>query len=526
MTATATIDQLRPGHEYPGANLNARTTGRDLDIDALAASIKAEGVLQSLLVAPGPNGDKRHFYVIAGNRRLAALRKLKWDGEIPVIVREDATPGSALAMSLAENVTQCPLHPIDRFEAFAALIAAGKTEDDIATSYAIGKRTVQQSLALGRLSPKVRAAWRKGEIDAAAAKQFTLASDPKEQDAIFERLKKRHALYQSSVREEIVGDQSGMKKFLTFVGRAAYEKAGGKIQADLFANRDHRARDEADDDGEEYDHDGTGLLVLDKELLIRLAGEKIKQKCDELVADGWAWAMDIDDAPPSAKYNWRRIENASRSASAAQKKSAGCFVGVNYDGKLEIDYGFLKPGDRVKEPGTPGEKKHPKPSNALSNSLKSDLEAMAARATRDALQEIGKEKGIFGLLARIVAAQIQTERLMYTAEPVRKQLDELAEQCWPKVHLEAMRRRFDRQRYFQSAPKGHVIRAVTESVSAEQGKKLAGGTKAAAWKFALANVPKTWLPPELRTSHYAGPGAKAAKKAKAAKPARRKKAAA
>lgn len=46
---------------------------------------------------------------------------------------------------------------------------------------------------------------------------------------------------------------------------------------------------------------------------------------------------------------------------------------------------------------------------------------------------------------------------------------------------------------------------------------LAGGTKSKAWKFALANVPKTdWLPPELRGRGYAAVGAKAktAKKSK------------
>lgn len=49
----------------------------------------------------------------------------------------------------------------------------------------------------------------------------------------------------------------------------------------------------------------------------------------------------------------------------------------------------------------------------------------------------------------------------------------------------------------------------TPWLATSEARKVAAKPKADVTKFAIANVPKTgWLPPELRTMHYDGPGAK------------------
>lgn len=505
--AAVALAELKPGHEYPGSNLNARTTGRDRDIDALAASIKAEGILQSLLVCPGPNSEAE-YYVIAGNRRLAALRKLKWAGEIPVIVRTDATPGTALAMSLAENVTQCPLHPVDRYETFAALVATGKTEADIAANYSISDRVVKQSLALGQLAPKVRQAWREGKMDADDAKAFTLSSDHKAQETTLEKLRKAGRVSVWAIREALVGDQAETRRFLTLVGRKAYEAKGGRLQEDLFARRPGDPKPK-DDDWDQAEDDGQ-FLVSDFPLLVRLAGERIDQKCKDLVAAGWAWAADADDLPQGAIWNWRKIDKDNASAPKDQKARSGCAVKVDYEGKLEITYGIIKPGSKglPKAAAAKDDKAAKKAPTALSNALKDRLEEQLIHATQDALRAQAEGNALAHLLARIVASQIRPGRFSQSPEAISNAFAAIRERLPAKDLNSAIAKRFDVKGYFSMAPKALVIRAITEMGFAEDAKKLNAGTKAAAWKWAIAHHKGTgWLPPALRTVHYTGPGA-------------------
>ena len=88
----------------------------------LVASIRAHGLLFPLVVRPTEEDDKQ-FRIVAGNRRLAALRELhkaaKADPKIPCQVRavDDAT---AEALGLTENFTREPMHPMDEAEAICS----------------------------------------------------------------------------------------------------------------------------------------------------------------------------------------------------------------------------------------------------------------------------------------------------------------------------------------------------------------------------------------------------------------------
>ena len=80
-----------------------------------------------------------------------------------------------------------------------------------------------------------------------------------------------------------------------------------------------------------------------------------------------------------------------------------------------------------------------------------------------------------------------------------------------QLRSSAIAKRFDAKDYFGGAPKVIMLKAIKEAVNAEltasQVRDLVDSTKAEIGKFALANVVKTgWLPKELRTPHYAGPG--------------------
>ena len=102
---------------------NVRKTPPDACADAeIKASIAAHGLLENLVVRP--EGDDGAYAVVAGRRRLAALKALAGDGAIgadhpvPCLI---ATNGNAGELSLAENVVRIAMHPADQVVAFAGL---------------------------------------------------------------------------------------------------------------------------------------------------------------------------------------------------------------------------------------------------------------------------------------------------------------------------------------------------------------------------------------------------------------------
>jgi ParB family transcriptional regulator, chromosome partitioning protein len=111
----------------------------------LVALIRAHGLLQPLVVRP--DEDKpRHYRVIAGNRRLLALREIhRNDGnpKIPCVLR-DVDAATADALSLGENFAREAMHPLDEAEAFAKLASDdGKGVDGIAAEFGVTEHYVR-----------------------------------------------------------------------------------------------------------------------------------------------------------------------------------------------------------------------------------------------------------------------------------------------------------------------------------------------------------------------------------------------
>ena len=97
------IGLLRPGRYQPRTRMDAES------IAELAESIKAQGMLQPILVRPIDSG---RYEIIAGERRwrAAQLAGLK---QVPAVVR-DVPDGAALAMALIENIQREDLNPLRR----------------------------------------------------------------------------------------------------------------------------------------------------------------------------------------------------------------------------------------------------------------------------------------------------------------------------------------------------------------------------------------------------------------------------
>jgi ParB family transcriptional regulator, chromosome partitioning protein len=258
-----------PLHRLVQSELNARRTDRKADIEALAASIKAHGLLQNLsVVALGQD----RYAVSAGARRHAALKLLAKSGDI---ARDFAVPchviesEAAAEASLAENIQRIAMNAMDEVEAFAALAQAGSSLDDIARRFGCGARHVEQRLALARLSPKLRSAYRRGDLSLDAARAFCLVDDHAIQERVYKSLSKP-VTHAREVRAQLMqGRMRASDRLARFVGLEAYGVAGGHITNDLF------------DERESY--------VDDADLLNRLASEKLDKLREELLAQGWGW---------------------------------------------------------------------------------------------------------------------------------------------------------------------------------------------------------------------------------------------
>ena len=145
-------------------------TRRGLDeasLNELAASIKAVGVAQPILVRPFPDGS---FEIIAGERRWRAST-IAGLPQVPVLLR-NITDGEVLQIQLTENIQRADLDALEEAEGYDKLMqqkdGEGKlyTAERIAEIMGVSKGTIYARLKLLALCPEAREAFIKGELDA------------------------------------------------------------------------------------------------------------------------------------------------------------------------------------------------------------------------------------------------------------------------------------------------------------------------------------------------------------------------
>jgi ParB family chromosome partitioning protein len=257
----------------PTTGRNVRKTPR-MSIPELAASIQRVGLLQNLIVVPAADGE--HYEVVAGGRRLAALKllakkhRIAKDWNVPCLRVAD---GTARTASLTENVQREAMHPADQFEAFAALVAEGRPIEDIAADFSVTPLVVQRRLKLANVSPRLMADYRADAVTLDQLMALAVTDDHASQDAAFydapQWQRSPSALRERLTEREI---DACRHPLVRFIGLDSYEAAGGGISRDLFAEGD------------------AGVYLNDAALLERLAHDKLAGIAAEVKAEGWAWA--------------------------------------------------------------------------------------------------------------------------------------------------------------------------------------------------------------------------------------------
>jgi ParB family transcriptional regulator, chromosome partitioning protein len=143
---TLSIDLIRPGKYQPRSHMN------EAALDELAASIRAQGIIQPVVVREVGLGE---YELIAGERRWRAARKAGLT-EVPAVVKTVADE-AALAMALIENIQRQELDPIEEAQGLKRLISEfGLTHETAADAVGRSRSAVSNLLRLLALPEPVQ----------------------------------------------------------------------------------------------------------------------------------------------------------------------------------------------------------------------------------------------------------------------------------------------------------------------------------------------------------------------------------
>jgi len=153
------LDQLRPGKYQP------RTRMDEGSLYELAESIKAQGIMQPILVRKvDAAAGTPPYEIIAGERRARAARLAGLD-EVPVLVK-DVPDEAAAAMSLIENIQREDLNPLEEAQGLKRLTDEfGLTHEQAAQAVGRSRSTASNLLRLLNLVEPVQQMLMAGDID-------------------------------------------------------------------------------------------------------------------------------------------------------------------------------------------------------------------------------------------------------------------------------------------------------------------------------------------------------------------------
>jgi len=136
---------------YRGAHQPRRRINEER-IEELAASIRAQGLLEPVIVRPRTEGG---YEIVAGERRWRAAQRAGLE-TIPALVRE-LDDRQAVAIALIENIQREDLNPLEEAAALKRLLAEYEmTHEEIADAVGRSRAAVSNLLRLLNLAPEVR----------------------------------------------------------------------------------------------------------------------------------------------------------------------------------------------------------------------------------------------------------------------------------------------------------------------------------------------------------------------------------
>jgi ParB family transcriptional regulator, chromosome partitioning protein len=219
--ANLPLDLLQRGKYQPRVDM------RQESLDDLASSIKAQGVVQPIVVRPvegAAPGESQRYEIIAGERRWRAAQ-LAGLATVPAVIRR-VPDEAAIAMSLIENIQRENLNPLEEARALERLISEfGITHQQAADAVGRSRAAVSNLLRLLELPDEISAFVERRELEMGHARALLGLTQRRQQIEVGTLVAKRGL----SVR-----DTEGMVR--SMLAKAAGGSGGAKESKGLDPN--------------------------------------------------------------------------------------------------------------------------------------------------------------------------------------------------------------------------------------------------------------------------------------------------
>jgi ParB family chromosome partitioning protein len=180
-------------------------------LEELANSIRAQGIVQPILVRPLVDG---YHEIIAGERRWRAAQ-LAGLHEVPVVVRR-VDDMEAMCLALIENVQRKDLNPLEEARGLSRLLTEfDMTHDRVAEAVGKSRSTITNLLRLLELSPPVRQMLERGELEMGHARALLSLTEELQVDAARQVVSRRLSVRQTEALVRKLKNKTGKKKGLT-----------------------------------------------------------------------------------------------------------------------------------------------------------------------------------------------------------------------------------------------------------------------------------------------------------------------
>jgi len=289
---------------------NMRHGKKAPDIADILPSVRKRGILMPLLVRP--NGSPTTFEIVAGRRRYFAARAVAEEtggiDPLPCHILTQSDDAGALEASLIENLHRHDADPMTEFETFSKLIRDGKAVPEIAATFGLTAREVEQRMALGNLLPKIREAYRREELDDDTVRHLTMATKSQQKEWL--------ALFENDGEAAPMGYQLkqwlfGGRSISTEVALFSLDTYPGQVIADLF---------------------GDNSYFADADLFWQTQNEQIAAKRDAYLAGGWREVVILETG--TMFETWAHTKTA-------KKKGGKVFIAVSPRGEVSFHEGYI-----------------------------------------------------------------------------------------------------------------------------------------------------------------------------------------
>lgn len=253
------------------------------DIEELAESIKAKGILQNLTVVPDPQEPGKYLTVI-GNRRLTAARMAGLE-TVPCVV-SDMDEKEQTSVMLLENIQRSDLTVYEQAQGFQMMLDLGETEDTIAEKTGFSKKTIRHRLNIAKLDSKTLMEKERQDgyqLSLTDLYELEKIKDVKTRDKILKDSTDSRDLARRAINaQKEQKRQENMKLYVAMMKKLGLKKAPKEADSEFYTDKWERLKDYSLDKEPpktmKFEDNGEPMFYLERYGTLYVIRKKKKEK--------------------------------------------------------------------------------------------------------------------------------------------------------------------------------------------------------------------------------------------------------